>query len=1165
MLFSFGFKIFYPTTFFIGMRSFNGYLEVKLFKSYNKYMVRRICFYLFLFFYLPNAGAQSVLSQGNWFQLRISTSGVYRLTAADLRSMGINTSGLDPKTIRIYGHQEGMLDELPAASVRLDPPELPLMVVGESDGVLDESDQIYFYANGPHVWRYQPSLGRYEHVQHLYDEASHVFMTFGGKQGQRMSSLDAGVAVQSDSVSSIAAAMLFHESDQYNLSISGKEWLGERFGGQTDAYTFNHDLKEIQSGSSLLMKFRLAGRNPGGSGYFTLNAGGRQQFIPISALNINDISYIDEEWEGRFTAARNWQFTLSYARPNFNAYGYLGWYEIHYSRNLVFSGSQFDVALLNRIPGQKKEWRFQGSGFQVWDVSNAYAPAAQNLLSGASFSYFREVQGSKPRRLVCFDAASALKPEFEAVVSNQDVKALPPGELLIISHPDFLNQANTLAEHRRKQGLVCNIVAPQAVYREFSSSVQDISALRNFIRYQWNKSQSSAHPLKYVLLFGAASYDYKNRVKGNTNFVPVYQSDITSYLNTSFASDDFYGFLDSASGFRLFNGNMAVAVGRLPVRSAEEAEAVVAKIIHYDSPATLGEWRNRIAFAADDVDNDQWEFEFLNESESYAQFVASAHPEYNADKVYFDAFRQVNTGNTESYPDAQASINRNMSRGTLFFNYMGHGGEKGWAQEEVLTIPMIKNWTNRDRMPIMVTATCEFSRFDDPARQSAGELSLLHAEGGNVALLTTTRLTYNTGNKSINSSFWKEYGLAAAPGDMPSIGDIMRNVKNRGSRTDEDRKFALLGDPSLVPAFPYHQVKLDFINTKAAKDYRDTLKAFSKAIIEGHIERRSGAPFPEFNGRLYITVYDKVQVRRTLANDNPGSELNFKTQNTIIYKGLATVRDGKFKVEFMVPKDISYQVEFGKISMYAENGVTDASGYYNIRIGGSEQSLIADKRGPEIRLFLNDTTFRSGGIVSPDALALAFLRDVNGINATGNGIGRDLLLFVDKGTSSEQVFVVNDYYSADENSYSSGSIRFPLQNLSPGMHALTLRVWDIFNNPSEASINMLVSERGAFQVHRVAPYPNPAGPGQLIRFLIEHNAAGMDLDAELIITDLSGRQLHRSSKLISSAEVRTGALTWNPAEGSAGNGIFLYRIRLRTSAGAESVHYGRIICTQNIR
>lgn len=1128
-------------------------------------MIQRFTLLVLLLVQLTGIEAQSVFSKGFWYQLRVTASGVYRITAADLRAMGISTNSVDPRTIRLFGHQDGMLDELPAAPVRTDPPELAIVVTGESDGRFDDNDEVYFYAPGPHVWRYQSQSGLYGHVQHLYDEVSNLYFTYGGVNGRRMDALDPGTALKADSVSSSAAAMLFHESDQFNLSISGKEWLGERFGGQTESYTFTHDLEEIRSGSSVLMKLRLAGRNPGGSGYFTLNVSGSQRLIPISALNINDISYVDEEWQDRFPANRNWQFTLSYTRPNFNSFGYLGWYELHYERNLTFNGKQFEAALLQRSPGRIREWRFQGNALQLWDVSNPYQTKIQTLDAAAGYSFFREVQGNTPRRLVCFDAASALKPEFAGAVPNQDVKALPSCELLIIAHPDFTDQALRLAEHRKKQGLACEVLSPQSIYREFSSGVQDISALRNFIRYQWNKSQNTAHPLKYVLLFGAASYDYKNRVKNNTNFVPVYQSDVTSYLNTSFASDDFYGFLDSASGFRLFSGNMAVAVGRLPVRTAAEAGAVVDKIIRYDDPACLGEWRNRIAFAADDVDNDQWEFEFLNESESYSRYVAGEHPEYNAEKIYFDAFRQVNTGNTESYPDAQAAIDRNMSKGTLFFNYMGHGGEKGWAQEEVLTIPMIKNWNNRNRMSIMVTATCEFSRFDDPARQSAGELTLLHPDGGNVALLTTTRLTYNTGNKSINSSFWKEYGLISAPDALPSIGDVMRNVKNRGSRTDEDRKFALLGDPSLVPAFPLHQIKLDFINNKAAKDYRDTLKAFSKAVLEGHVERRNGTPFPEFNGRLYVTVYDKTQVRRTLANDNPGSELSFNTQNTIIYKGLATVTNGTFRVEFIVPKDISYRVDFGKISMYAENGITDACGFYNIRIGGSEQNLIADKQGPGIRLFLNDTTFKSGGVVSPDALALAFLRDVNGINATGNGIGRDLLLFVDKGTASEMVYVVNDYYSADENSYSSGSIRFPLENLSPGLHSLTLRVWDIFNNSSEVSINMLVSETGAFFVQRVLPFPNPAGPGEPIRFLIEHNAAGTDLEADLLITDLTGRVLHRSTQVLSAVEARSGALSWNIKEAASSTGILLYRLRLRAINGGETIHHGRIICAQNIR
>jgi hypothetical protein len=1127
--------------------------------------MRRSFFYILVLLRTATLQGQSVFAEGKWYELRIPTSGVYKITANDLRSLGLNPSTVDPRTIRILGHQGGMLSELPSTAIVPDPPELPIMVAGEADGSFDENDQVFFYADGAHVWKYVPSLGRYEHLQHLYEEAARVYLTFGGKQGKRIAEVAAGEGLLPDTVNSSAVSMLFHERDLYNLSISGKEWLGERFGGQTDAYSFNHTLEELRLGSSVLMKLRLAGRNPGGSGFFTLDVAGTQKFIPIPALNINDISYVDEEWEGRFPGSVNWPFSLRYSRPNFNANGYLGWYEIHYERNLVFKGKQFEFAILPHAPGKVGAWQFQGSGFQVWDVGVPHAPFVQTLAGVGSERFFRAVQTNQARRLICFDESSALRPELAGRISNQDLKSEGPCELLMIVHPDFMEQAKRLAAHRSAQGKLCRLVTPQAIYREFSSGAQDISAIRNFISYVYHKQINTSTPLKYVLLFGAASYDYKDRVKANTNFIPVYQSDVTAYINTSFASDDFYAFLDSASGFRLFNGPMAVAVGRLPVRTAEEASSLVDKIIHYDSPATLGEWRNRIAFAADDVDNDQWEFEFLNESESYAQYVATAHPEFNADKVYFDAFRQVNTGNTEAYPDAQASINRNMSRGTLFFNYMGHGGEKGWAQEEVLTVPMIKNWTNKNRLSIMVTATCEFSRFDDPARQSAGELSILHPDGGNVALLTTTRLTYNTGNKSINSSFWKEYGLVSAPAPLPTIGDIMRNVKNRGNRTDEDRKFALLGDPSMTPAFPLHQVKLDFINNIAARDFRDTLKAFSRALLEGHVEQRNGQPFPDFNGRLYITVYDKVQVRKTLANDNPGSELNYRTQNTIIYKGLATIKNGMFRVEFMVPKDISYQVAPGKISMYAENGVTDASGFYQVLIGGSEQLVIADKTGPGIRLFLNDTTFRSGGVVASDALALAFLRDANGINATGNGIGRDLLLFVDKGTPQEQVFVVNDYYTADINSFSSGSIRFPLQNLSMGMHTLTLRVWDIFNNSSEASIQMLVSARGIFTVSQVIPFPNPAEPGQEISFLVEHNAAGEDLEATLIITDAVGRELHRETTSIRQAAARSGALRWKPSNGMPGNGLFFYKIILSTASGESSMHHGRIISTQNAR
>ena len=1108
------------------------------------------------------AYAQSALSSGTWLKIEIPADGMYKISPADLRAWGVNPDNVDPRTIRLHGHPGGMLSELPADPMFMDPPELSIQVEGEADGRFDANDKVIFWAKGPHTWDYNTLRRRFEHQYNLYTEKTWLYLTWGGRNGERVTELGDGMSLNADTVFTRCQGRVFHEKDLYNLSISGKEWLGERFGTPDNVFKFNHNLSGYSNGTDLRVSARLCARNIGGSGFYRLSMNGTSRNTTLPSMNAADLSYVDVEADYVFPGSATCELEIEYTRPSFNSFGYLGWYEIAYLRDLTFNGGQWHInhdGIQGRSSG---EWRISGSGFNVWNVSNSLAPSIQQHNNGV----FRSLLNGTVPEFRVFDPAALPAPVFAGQIANQDVKGRPAAEVLIITHPAFRTQAEKLAAHRRSyNGFAVEIAEPTEIYNEFSTGRQDISAIRNFICYRYNRDLNSAHPLRYVLFVGAASYDYKDRVANNTNFIPVYQSDATNFLNVSYATDDFYGFIDSATGYRLFFGPMRVAVGRLPVRTAEEAEAVVSKIIRYESPASLGDWRNRIVFAADDNDKPQWEFEFVDESEAYAASVDARHPAFHAEKIYFDAFRQVNTGNTEAYPDAQAAINRNMERGTLFFNYMGHGGEKGWAQEEVLNIPMINAWRNSPRYSIMVTATCEFSRFDDPARQSAGEYTLLNPNGGNVALLTTTRLTYNTGNKSINSSFWKDHGLPPATGPLPTVGDLVRNVKNRGSRTDEDRKFALLGDPALTPAYPKHKVVLDFINNIADRDFRDTLKAFSKVLLEGHIDYRDGGLFSEFQGKLYATIYDKPRDRKTLANDNPGAALDYSLQNAVLYKGVVSVKDGRFSVTFIVPKDISYNVGSGKVVFYAENGATDAHGARSLLIGGSAAPAIPDKTGPSIRAFMNDTFFRDGGIVASDALFLALISDSSGINATGNGIGRDLMLYIDKGTPGEAAYILNDYYSAELNSYQRGRVEFPLKGLSAGWHTATVRVWDNFNNPGEATVRFKVSAGPVLEVSNVTAYPNPLADGQQMHIRFEHNLAGEDLDYRLTVSDLSGRLLHDKKGKLEGTPSRSDVLTWDPLSAPFSGGMAIWRLELTDARGNSSLHHGRIIYPGKLR
>jgi hypothetical protein len=355
----------------------------------------------------------------------------------------------------------------------------------------------------------------------------------------------------------------------------------------------------------------------------------------------------------------------------------------------------------------------------VWNVSDPFMPVALDIVQVGNFKKSVTGPGVSKKMFVAFEAANIPKPEILGLITGSDLLQNSPAEMLIISHRDFLAAANRLAEIRRKnQGYTVQVADIEDIYKQFSTSQQDMVAIRDFVRLVYLKSVNTGKPLKYVLLMGAASYDMKDRVKGNTNFIPTYQYDAHN-KGVTFCLDDFYGYLDSLAGDPAKGKNqMWVSVGRIPCRTSTEAEGMVSKLERYDSPGSLGDWRTNITYVTDDVDI-SWETVFTSESERYAQYIDTVHPYLSVNKLFSDAFKQVSTGNTEKYPDVNQAIDRTMKDGCLFMNYQGHGGPAGWAQEAILDVPMIKAWNNRWKMPVMFTATCEFSLYDNPGEQSA--------------------------------------------------------------------------------------------------------------------------------------------------------------------------------------------------------------------------------------------------------------------------------------------------------------------------------------------------------------------------------------------------------------------------------------------------------------
>ena len=540
----------------------------------------------------------------------------------------------------------------------------------------------------------------------------------------------------------------------------------------------------------------------------------------------------------------------------------------------------------------------------------------------------------------------------------------------------------------------------------------------------YDRASSENEIPRYLLLFGDGSYDNKSNDINNTNFILTYQSENSINPAYSFVTDDFFGLLDDNEGGA--TGLLDVGIGRFPVKSVEEAQSMIDKVLNYTNVNTMGDWRNSLCFIADDEDNNI----HMKNANALTTLIDTTYPEYIIEKIFLDAYPQISTPNGERYPEVNTAINNKINKGTLIINYIGHGNELKLAHENILGINDIASWENMDKLPLFITATCEFSRFDDIGRNSSGEITqptsagehiLLNQNGGGIALLSTTRLVYSDLNFILNQNFYK---YVFQRDKNYRLGDVLRLTKIISGASHNKRNFTLLGDPALQLAYPKNIIITDSINGKNISVNIDTLKALSQVKISGYIEASNGIRLNDFNGTISPVVFDKVTTLSTLSNDGT-PKMNFDVQNNILYKGKASVTNGNFSFTFIIPKDISYNLGFGKISYYAHNNNYDAHGYCkNILIGGSADSLITDNRGPSINLYMNNKNFVFGGITDENPILLAFVKDGYGINTVGSGIGHDITAILDNNPSN--LIVLNDYYESDINSYRSGKIEYQL-------------------------------------------------------------------------------------------------------------------------------------------
>jgi len=1174
--------------------------------------------------------------------------------------------------IRLFGSGGAMLPEAVGEARSSVFTENALLINDGGDGILSGQDFIVFYAPGPHRWHYDSSNARYSYIHHLYSDTSFYFLNIDGNIGGSNSGTIGAVAkrVGTGNAAHVNATAVLrvtsftdnwvYEKDNLNVLASGKLWLGDAFSlasGGTTSRNYVVDMPGLIGSDSVTLKIYAAARSIGVPANFAVRVNNNLvQNVSLPAISGGFLdtyaSYVTAQT--KFLASTgSLQLNLLFSAGGggsgvgFGADGFLDKIECMATKSVSMSSASSGIgggvgggaggglggALFFRSAATggptPAAFVLNAGGVQnfasttVLDITDIATPKKMegSFSGGAAPDFVFNNVVSVAREYVAFTPSQILVPALLSAAPNNNLHGLAvdsAANYLIITHPSLIASANKLAAFHtgQKAGIKPLVLTTTQMYQAFGSGSPDPTAIRDGVGYFARAygalgSGGGAFVQKqfYVLLLGASSYDYKNRINGNVNLVPGYQSSASLDPLSSYTSDDYFALLDSSANINieplLTNINATstqVNIGRIPAKNVSEANTVIDKIINYHSATSQGPWRLQQRFIADDKDFNL----HVQDAEAVSAAAQKANALFNQQKIYLDAYPLVSGSGGGRYPAVNEALVNAFNSGSLVINYSGHGNYLRLADEAIFSSTEMPLINNANKLPLVVTASCDFYPYDDPAKKSLGQQLLFGAGSGGVgsnagasgaiALLTTPRLVFAYSNKIINENYFvAAHKPDANTGLLPTLGEAVKNAKNLTVQQSRDfintRKFALLGDPAMRLAYPNSNIVLDSVNGKRI-GANDTLVSGKLYTFKGSVMApRSGAITSTinntFNGTLNFTLYDKQITRTTLKNDPATAAANYQAQENILYSGLVSVANGKFTISFVLPLDISYAPGKAKISMYAQQTINptliaqtlpDAAGvdtsFYTMGSG----AVITDKVGPNIDLFLNDYNFKNGGLTHSDPVLLINLQDVSGINTSSSAIGHDIIVTLDNNPATTRS--LNSFYQANINTYQYGTVRYQLPTLTPGPHTLQVRAWDNVNNSNTRTLGFTVAatagstaggsgstggsstngDMSPLVIDKVMNFPNPFTDQTTFSF--EHNFPGQNLVVNLSIYTQNGKLVKQINKTANTNGTRNVQITWDGTDAAGSKiarNVYIYKIQI-SAAGTNYQTSGKLIC-----
>ncbi len=1086
--------------------------------------------------------SNSILADGTWLRFETNEEGFYKIDRTFLQNLGVDINTLDPKTIKIYGYGGAPLPEDLRKSSNQGLIENAIKVFGEEDGKFDPSDYVLFYGRSTDFWEYNKDYKAILRTKNYYSKKNYYWLTFGGTLGKRMVDKNS-LSVGNASPQFFTSAFKTYEKDSINIGKSGREYFGEQIDAAKSSRTFVNSLNGLVPGSPIKYTVRVANASPN-SVQFRIDESGTQIYAStiwgITNYDFGMEDFAQAVYRGNLTDDRS-TLRLSVSSASASTKLFLDYIEIYFSKylrafndNLLFFSKDTSAVLDYTLSN------FPNSGIQVFDVTDFsnVLMISNTAISGGQLRFQVSETKGAVRKYLALNSNAYKTPVNPAKIVNSNIRgALNGSELIVIASKEFKTQAERYIKYRTTDSpnkMTAQVFYVNEILNEFSGGVLDPMAIRDFIKFAYDYWQIKPF---YVLLFGDGTFDYLNTVKNNINLVPTYQTQYSLDEIFSYTSDDYYV---RVSGADL---KPDLSIGRLNFQTQKEADIVIDKIINYETVQSKGEWRNTVTLVADDgpaapgVDDGSLH---TYQSETLANEVLPNFIYRN--KIYLVAYPTFYVGMGRRKPDVNKAILNSINEGTLIINWVGHGSPELWAHENVFekstSIPQMKN----KNYFFVTAATCDFGKYDDPTTQSSMETLMNLTDAGSILGFTAARIVYSQYNAALNDSFYTNLFRARDANNLPiRVGKAFFLTKQFIVDRENDEKYHLFGDPTIRLNLPALPVTIDSVNGKETKTIVN-VGALSDVKIKGSVRRQDGKT-NLINGEAVINVYDS---ERSVYYQE--MDFTVKQQGGLLFKGRASVNNGLFQTQFVVPKDISYENKNGKIIAYFSSSSADGIGYSsNIVVGGTSFTTPNDDKGPEIEIYFDDEKFENSYLVNPDFTLIIKLKDQTGLNTSGIGIGHKLEAVLND-ELSKTYDLTNSFVGDLDSGGKSGIAKYNFTSMQPGDYSLKVKAWDVFNNFSiqNAAFSVVSAENGIV-IRDVVNYPNPMTSSTTFTF--QHNYNSL-LNAKVKIYTIAGRLIKTlEEKYLMDKFVK---IDWDGRDedwNQIANGTYLYKLIVESDDG----------------